>query len=169
MVALVLLLQHIEHLSLKCMRKSWHQHWIEKARHNSEMCTCASGRKVGAIIVTPDNRTLSDGFNGVPVGYPHPTVCPRVEKGIPSGHCLDMCPCAHAESNAIDNAARSGVSVKGSYLYCTTKPCVFCMARIANSGITKVFYEVEYSHGLSEDIARHANIELINLNGIVSE
>ncbi len=150
-------------------RKSWHRHWSEKARHNSEMCTCVSGRKVGAIIVTPDNRTLSDGFNGVPVGYPHPTICPRIEKGIPSGQCLDMCPCAHAESNAIDNAARSGTCIKGSYLYCTTKPCVTCMARIANAGIVKVFYQDEYSHELTDSIAKYANIELININGIISE
>ncbi len=149
------------------MRKSWLAHWIQKAKHNSEMSTCAGPRRVGAVITTPDNRALSEGFNGVPAGYPHPKTCARVDAGIPSGQCLDMCPCAHAESNAIDNAARAGVAIKGSYLYCTTKPCVFCMARIANAGIVKVFYDEEYSHEMADDIARYANIELININNLM--
>ena len=47
---------------------------------------------------------------------------------IPSGQCLDMCPCAHAESNAIDNAARHGIAIKDSYLYCTNKSVCFVWA-----------------------------------------
>ena len=145
------------------MRKQWYVHWLDRCYANSEMSTCAQGRKVGAVIVTPDMRSLSGGFNGVPSGFPHPITCARKEAGVTSGKCLDMCPCAHAESNAIDNAARHGVAIKGAYLYCTTKPCVFCMGRIANAGISKVFYVEEYDHHLTDVIALHANIKLVNL------
>lgn len=148
------------------MRKSWHDHWLDRCYANAEMCTCAQGRRVGAVIVSPDNRSLTDGFNGVPTGFPHPTTCARKEANIPSGQCLDMCPCAHAESNAIDNAARHGVCIKGAYLYCTTKPCVFCMGRIANAGIKKVYYVEHYNHPLTDEIAQHAGIDLIDLKGI---
>lgn len=149
------------------MRKGWHKHWIDRCYINSEMSTCASGRKVGAVIVTKDNRSLSDGFNGVPSGYPHPSLCARIEAKVKSGESLDMCPCAHAESNAIDNAARHGIAIKDSFIYCTTKPCSFCMARIANAGICKVFYVEEYSHNLTDQIAQNANIELNCLKDFV--
>lgn len=90
---------------------------MRSAEHQSEMCTCAAGREVGAVFVR-DKRTLVTGFNGVPSGFPHPMVCKRRELGIPSGEKLELCGCAHAEANGIANAAREGVSLKGAQLYC---------------------------------------------------
>ena len=110
------------------------------------------------------SRKITDsflsGFNGVPQGFPHPEVCIRKELGIPSGEKLDLCPCAHAESNAIDNAARVGTAIKGSIMYCTTKPCVFCIGRIANAGIKKVVYDQHYDHDLTDRIAEYGQVEL---------
>jgi len=150
-------------------RKTWHEHWMQRCFQNSLMSTCASGRSVGAVIVSSDNRSLSDGFNGVPAKFPHPVNCKRKDNNIPSGQCLDMCPCAHAESNAIDNAARHGIAIKDSYLYCTNKPCVFCMGRIINSGIKKVFYIEDYPHELTHLMADYADVELVKLDGVKFE
>jgi len=146
-------------------RKEWHSHWIDRCYANALMSTCVSGRRVGAVIVSKHNRSLSDGFNGVPSKFPHPTTCPRKDNNVPSGQCLDMCPCAHAESNAIDTAARYGISIEGAYTYCTNKPCVFCMSRIINSGIEKVYYIEDYPHELTSSMAKYANVELIQLDG----
>lgn len=142
-------------------RKSWDQHWMEKAIHDSEMSTCASGRRVGAIIVTPDNTFKSSGFNGVPRKFPHPEECERRKQGVPSGEKLDLCPCSHAESNAIDNAAREGHSTNGCILYCTTRPCVPCMGRLVNAGIRKVVYMEDYPQELSAKIAFYGGVELV--------
>lgn len=139
------------------MRKPWVQHWMEEAEHVAQMSTCAAGRKVGAVFVK-DNRQLSSGFNGVPVGYPHPLVCIRKQENVPSGEGLHKCPCAHAEANGIANAARAGVSLLGSTLYTTTEPCVMCMGALANVGITDIVYKEPYHHRLSTDIALHAGI-----------
>ena len=145
-------------------RKSWDQHWMEAAQHASEMCTCAAGRKVGAVFVR-DNRVLTTGFNGVPAKFPHPKVCARREAGVPSGEKLEMCPCAHAEANGIANAAREGVSLKGATLYCTTQPCTTCMGALANVEVDTVVFGEPYPHEMSNQIAFYADITVVPFLG----
>ena len=51
----------------------------------------------------------------------------------------------HAERNAIINAARIGVSTKGTTMYLTCgMPCSDCTRAIINAGISKVYM---YSNG----------------------
>jgi len=141
-------------------RQSWPSHWMDAAFHAAQMSTCTAGRKVGAVFIK-DNRMLTTGFNGVPAGYPHPEVCLRKKLQVPSGEKLEMCGCAHAEANGIANAARVGVSLKDSSLYCTTQPCVMCMGALANVGVKEIIYADTYPHGeMSEKIALHADINV---------
>lgn len=141
-------------------RKGWPYHWMNAAFHAAEMSTCAAGRKVGAVFVR-DNRILTTGFNGVPAKFPHPKECLRKKYNVPSGRRLEMCGCAHAEANGIANAARVGVSLKNSTLYCTTQPCSMCMGALANVGVKEVIYFEGYPHGeMSNTIALHADINV---------
>ncbi|CAD7033501.1 deoxycytidylate deaminase [Pseudorhizobium halotolerans] len=41
----------------------------------------------------------------------------------------------HAEMSAITDAARTGVSIRGATMYCTTFPCHMCAKHIVSSGI----------------------------------
>lgn len=50
----------------------------------------------------------------------------------------------HAEMAAIAQAARSGISVSGATLYCTTFPCHECAKHIVASGIERVVYIEPY-------------------------
>jgi len=116
-----------------------------------------------------DGRLLTTGFNGVPAKFPHPLICIRKQEGIPSGEGLHKCACAHAEANGIANAARVGVSLYGSTLYCTTEPCVMCMGALANVGVKEVIYANPYHHEMSKDIAAFADIAVhkyIKVNGV---
>ncbi len=120
-------------------------------------------RQIGAIIVR-DHSIISTGYNGPPRGVPHcPTrlgdstlgnelfinklkleldVCPRVSLGYKSGDGLHLCIAAHAEANAIVNAARVGVSVLNTTLYLNTViPCKNCMSLIINAGIKQIVCE----------------------------
>ncbi len=126
-------------------RVSWNEHWMRHAVLASEMSTCMSGRKVGAVTVK-DKRILSTGFNGVPAKIQHPEVCLRKLNNIPSGESLHLCGCQHAESNAIANAARHGVSLIGSEMFSTTYPCVLCFGIIVNAGVMAVYYMDEYNN-----------------------
>lgn len=119
-------------------------------------------RSVGAVIVK-DKHVLTTGYNGAPKGFPHPcdVGCIRDELGIPSGMMADVCPCLHAEQNALLQAALFGVSVAGADLYCTTQPCTQCSRMVANSGIKRVIFQEEYADPLAIGLLTTAGIELL--------
>ncbi|WP_439575118.1 anti-phage dCTP deaminase [Phreatobacter sp.] len=50
----------------------------------------------------------------------------------------------HAEMNAITDAARCGIPLENTTLYCTTFPCHLCAKHILSSGIRKVVYIEPY-------------------------
>ena len=143
-------------------RPSWDAHWMSMAVTVSEMSTCASGRRVGALAYS-GNRLLATGFNGVPSGSPHPQACARRQQGIASGTNYQLCGCQHAEANVVANAARNGVSVYQATMVCTTQPCSTCMGILANAGISKVIYRDDFDDPRSNTIAQHANIEVVKL------
>ena len=145
-------------------RPAWHKHWMRMAHIASEMTTCMSGRKVGAVFIH-DKRLLATGVNGVPAGTKHPDTCERREKGCKSGEDLHLCICAHAEANGIANAARHGIALKGSSVYCTTLPCAGCMGALANVGVSDVYYFERYKSPQTEAIAVSAGIQLFHFVG----
>lgn len=130
-------------------RPSVDQYFMDMTHLVKARATCPR-RAVGAVIVK-DKRVLTTGYNGAPRGFPHPTEsgCIRDELAIPSGMMADVCPCLHAEQNAIIQAATTGVSIEGADIYCTTQPCTQCSRMIANSGIGRVIFEHEYPDPLA--------------------
>src|SRR5687767_2804855 len=123
-------------------------------------------RRVGAVIVK-DKRVLTTGYNGAPRNFPHPidVGCLRDELQIPHGMLADICPCLHAEQNAIIQAATTGVSIDGGDLYCTTQPCTQCSRMVANCGIRRVIFEEEYPDPLATGILTTSGVELWKWDG----
>lgn len=117
-------------------------------------------RVVGAVVVSEDRQLLSTGFNGPPRGAPHrdETSCVRV--GIPSGERADVVCCAHAESNAVAQAARHGVALRGSTLYCTVHPCAWCARTIVNTGIARVVYAGDYNDSIAKQVFSESSVEV---------
>lgn len=118
-------------------------------------------RQVGAVIVK-DKRVLTTGYNGAPRNFPHPidTGCLRDELEVPRGMVADICPCLHAEQNAIIQAATTGVSIEGADLYCTTQPCTQCSRMIANCGVKRVIFHDAYPDPLAVGILTTSGVEL---------
>jgi len=140
-------------------RPMWCTFFMQMARQVSQMSTCASDRKVGCVFVK-DKRVVATSFNGVPLKYPHPKSCVRKEFGLESGHGLNHCVCAHAESNAIANAAYHGVALEGCNVCVTTKPCAGCAGVLVNAGISEVYYEQEYDSPKTEEIFKYAGVKI---------
>ncbi len=91
-------------------------------------------RQVGAVFVNDDFEILATGFNEAPKGFPH---CDR--KLFQKHTCGDPCTrTVHAEQNAIAQAAKRGVALKGSRLYVTYLPCVDCARLLVNIGVVQV-------------------------------
>lgn len=97
----------------------------------------AKRKKVGCVLVTPDNVMLSS-YNGQPRGWDN-----NCEHEI-DGELVTKPSVIHAELNAILHAARQGVSVKNSTIYITMSPCESCSALISQSGIKRVVYLEAY-------------------------
>jgi dCMP deaminase len=128
----------------------WDQYFLEIARIVSLASKCWS-RQIGAVLVK-DKAIISTGFNGPPRGMKPCTVvnefgdgatftCPRRKLGYKSGEGLHICPAAHAERNALIQAARTGISTKGTTLYCYCgQVCKDCAIEIANSGVKELVF-----------------------------
>jgi dCMP deaminase len=98
-------------------------------------------RKVGAVIVSgcEGRVVLSTGFNWFPRG-----VRELAERTATKDHRNKYAWITHAETNAIFNAARRGISLEGATIYTTTFPCSSCAQAIVQAGIRRVFTYGEY-------------------------
>lgn len=90
--------------------------------------------QVGAIIVGPDKEIRSTGYNDFPRGVENRSE--RWER--PEKYEWVV----HAEHNAILNAARIGISVRGCTLYMPfdVLPCHGCCRAIIQAGIAEVVH-----------------------------
>ena len=141
----------------------WDKRFMEMARLISTWSSCyAPGRKIGAVIVK-DKRIMTTGYNGAPAGMKtcvERGECLRRKLGIESGTRAEICYAAHAEQNAILQAAKLGISIDGGTLYCTHQPCSMCAKMIVNSGIRRVIYEQGYPDEFSLQIFRETGVKI---------
>ena len=144
-------------------RISWDDYFLELMETVAKRATCDRGRS-GCIIVR-DRRIVSTGYVGSPPGIPH---CDEIghlmkevidEDGTVRNHCVRT---IHAEQNAICQAARYGISLEGTTLYCKMEPCRVCAMLIISSGIKKVVAAKKY-HAAQEsrEMFAMAEVELV--------
>jgi len=152
--------------SIKHKRPSWDEYFIGMAKYVGSRGTCDRSRS-GCVIVR-DKRVISTGYVGSPPGLPH---CDEIghemhkvinEDGSESQHCIRT---AHAEQNAISQAARFGISVDSGDLYCKMMPCYTCAKSIITAGIKRVVSEKDYhASRRSKEIFKKASVKLEIIN-----
>ncbi len=132
----------------KYIRPSWDEYFLEIRKAVAKRATCDRGRS--GCVIAKDKQVLSTGYVGAPAGMPH---CDDVghlfkdtihEDGHRTRHCVRT---AHAEMNAITNAAKRGISIDGGTIYCNMTPCRTCAMAIVNGGIKRVVCERRYHAG----------------------
>ncbi|MGD0972365.1 MAG: dCMP deaminase family protein [Desulfobaccales bacterium] len=142
------------------MRPSWDEYFMLIAKLVSTRSTCNS-RPTGAVLVK-DKQLLATGYNGSMPGAPHcldqvmpdgSPYCHRRAMKVPDADKYNYCRASHAEANAIAQAARYGVAIKGASLYVTLQPCFVCVKLLATAQIERVYYELAYE---SQDPLRDA-------------
>lgn len=119
---------------------SWDVRLMLLAHHIAHWST-ERGRRVGAVIVGPDHEVRSTGHNGFPRG---------VNDEIEHRHNRESGEkyfwSSHAERNAIYNAARVGIPLKGCTIYVPWFPCGECAKAIIQSGIVElVAYQPDFT------------------------
>ena len=153
------------------LRPSWDEYFIGMADYVGTRGTCDRGRS--GCVIAKEKRIISTGYVGSPPGLPH---CDDVghemhvitnEDGSKSMHCGRT---THAEQNAIAQAARFGVSLEGSSLFCKLVPCYTCAKIIITAGIKRVVASRDYHVSKrSKEILKQAGVQLQILNPEIEE
>lgn len=163
----------------------WDKYFFNICRQVARNSKCLS-RRIGAVLVE-DKSIISTGYNGPPRGVPRCDtrwkvdsnfiekyaskvpegkeligICPRYPLGAKSGEMLDLCPAAHAEENAILDAARRGVKTKGATLYMTCGiPCFRCLIKIIQAGVSEIVVTgIKFYDDNSEFLLNNSNVKV---------
>jgi len=144
-------------------RPSWDEYFLKIVDMVGSRGSCDRFR--GGCVITRDKRIVSTGYAGSPVGLPH---CDEIghemhtvthEDGSQTRHCIRT---AHAEQNAICEAARMGTALKDGTLYCKMTPCYTCAKMIINCGIKRVVCSQDYHDASrSKEVFKEAGIEFV--------
>jgi dCMP deaminase len=122
--------------------------------------------QIGAIIISPQNEPISDGYNGPPR---------RIKDELINWDRPDKYPfMIHAEDNAIKHAG--GKCLDGATIYVTAPPCKACMLDIASTTIDRVvFFRPKLEPGsmvgdtadweITKQIADWSGVQLIEFDG----
>lgn len=139
-------------------RLSWDDYFLGVVDALAQRATCDRGRS--AAVFTRDNDILASGYVGAPPGFPH---CDDVGHLMLEydgrAHCIRT---LHAEQNAIIRAARTGVSLINSTVYCTMEPCRNCALSLVALGVRRVVAKNPY-HAVDRQLLLLANIEVVVL------
>ena len=107
---------------------SWHEYYIQIATIAAKKSKDPSSQ-VGCVIVDPNNRIVSTGFNGFVAGCDED----QMTYDRPMKYNLII----HAEMNALMFANQS---VAGCTVYVTHHPCDNCFKHLLQAGIQQVYY-----------------------------
>lgn len=126
---------------------SWEEYFMGLAILSAERSKDPNSQ-VGACIVDHNNKIISVGYNGAPIGFNDD----KDMKWDREGDFLDtkyayVC---HSELNAILN---SKAPVSGCKIYVTLFPCNECAKAIIQSGIKEIVYLCDKYDGTKENIA----------------
>jgi dCMP deaminase len=126
--------------------------YMSIAKLYSRRSTC--GRlQVGCTIVK-EGRAICSGYNGP----------------LKSNIAEDTCNCElsepcqksiHAEANAIAFAAKKGISLENTTIYCTHSPCIKCSELIIQAGISNVVYSEDFRSSEGLLLLKDNNIKVI--------
>lgn len=104
---------------------NWDERFIRLVEHEIKLWSKDPKKQVGALLVSPDYRQWSGGYNGLPRGIESSDISMNRKNDY----------FVHAEANAILNSA---VDLTGWTLYVTTPPCLSCATLVIQKRIAKV-------------------------------
>lgn len=138
---------------------SWDEYFMGVAMLTAQRSKDNSSQ-VGACIVSRENKILSMGYNGMPIGC-HDDDMPWGRDGAPlDTKYLYVC---HAELNAILNHAAGTGPLKDARCYTTLFPCNECAKAIIQSGIKEVIY---YEDKYADSDSVIASKKMFDLTGV---
>lgn len=106
-------------------------------------------RRVGAVAVDGEGHTVATGYNGAPRGarhcqhslYAKPEDDPDLYRIDGRWSCARA---IHSEANLIAYAARKGIALAGTMVYCDTFPCYNCLKQMITAGVQGSVFRDDY-------------------------
>ena len=138
---------------------SWDEYFMAVAKLAS-MRSKDPNSQVGACIVSADNKILSMGYNGFPLGCSDDEFPWGREGEDPLN--TKYVYVTHSELNAILNYR--GGSLEGAKLYVSLFPCNECAKAIIQSGIRRIVYDSDKYEATPAVVASK---KMLNAAGIV--
>ena len=115
-------------------RLDWRDYWMLQACVAS-LRSSDPNTQVGCLLVSKENRPISQGYNGPPRGI-QPSLIPW-ERDNPAPEKTKYPYIVHAEHNAVLNSRQS---LEGSICYVSMYPCSQCAIALIQSGISQIYY-----------------------------
>jgi len=113
------------------LSETWRQKAVSLARHIATWSKDPA-TKVGCVLFGADHEILSTGYNGLPRSVQD--LAWRMDR--PAKYLWT----AHAEANAVAQAARTGACLKGATAVVTHPPCARCAGLLVQAGIKTVIH-----------------------------
>lgn len=136
---------------------TWDEYFMGVAKL-SGMRSKDPNTQVGACIVSQDNKILSMGYNGFPIGCSDDEFpWSRDGEGLDSKYLYST----HSELNAILNYR--GGSLDGAILYVSLFPCNECAKAIIQSGIKEIIYD---SDKYADTVSTQASKRMLTAAGV---
>jgi len=143
----------------KISSDAFHKEILTKASKEAEKSS-DWWRQIAALIVK-DGKVIFKAHNHhLPTDF-HLSVNGDPRSNFDAGQHQDIFTSIHAEAEAIAQAAKKGISLKGAGLYSTTFPCPNCARLIGTAGISKVYYSKGYSLLDAEKILDHFGVGVV--------
>ena len=136
--------------------------YLDIAKQVSKM-SHARRLQVGSVLVR-DDRILSYGWNGMPIGWDNNCEEEQIESPLryPSVPTVLVTrpEVLHAESNCLMKVARSTETSEGGTMYITHSPCIECAKLIHQSGIERIVYLDLYRSSIGLDFLKRCGTKV---------
>lgn len=125
----------------------YHKMFMDIAERTACESNCVKYH-IGAAVVR-DNRIVLQGYNGTISGFTN--CCDKfgsnfviTEENKNAHYAWQMAFEVHSEMNIVCFAAKKGIPLEGTTIYCTHSPCNNCVKHMIQAGIKRVIYKHDY-------------------------
>jgi dCMP deaminase len=105
-------------------------------------------KKVGAFAVSEAGEIVLVASNGMPPDSGLDCLkgdCPRcLSANMTRSFGYDICGCLHAEEMLVCMACERGLTLKGTIVYSSYKPCIACTRKLLSVGVAGIRYSEEW-------------------------
>jgi len=146
------------------MEDEIHYTLMNTAKEFTKQSNCIRAERKVAAIAARDGKIILIAANGTndnscaTRGY-----CIRKKMNIESGTAPGWDWCLHAEQRLVCTAARKGISLYGTTVYVTHRPCLICTKLLSESGVAQVFFDIDYPDEMAKIYAEKNNLNIQQL------